>query len=45
MPVLLQRSKRRALEPSLIVTGSDAHGVAFVERTHAVDVSGSGIRL
>jgi hypothetical protein len=44
-PPLRRRDPRRALRPVLLLTAVDPHGQPFDERTHAVDVSGTGIRL
>jgi hypothetical protein len=40
---LVAREKRLAMTPLLVVSGTDINDRPFTDRTHAVDVSGSGL--
>ena len=42
-PVLVPRDARWPATPVVVVSAHDTAGFAFTERTHAVDVSGSGL--
>lgn len=42
-PTLTTRRPRRDMEPIVLVSGQDLCGDAFTERTHALNVSGSGL--
>jgi len=43
MTSLTPRDRRLPVTPVVLVSAQDAAGFSFVERTHAIDVSGTGL--